>query len=382
MENKDNKLVVKRNDLIRLGYSLTLNEQRLLLACISQVDSRNILDKGQEFEIHIQEIGDLFSNSVEKNLYRDIKKASETLFDRRIVSKDEDGNKTLLRWVWKIKYIDDTGVVKINFSPDITGFLSEITKNFTKYKLTEVTNFKCQYSIRIYELMSIWQSTGEVEYEVDDLRQMLDLGDKYKSFAEFRRNVLDKSINEINKYSSMDVSYGLRKRGRVVSAIQFNFKVEPKIKQKITIEDFVSANPVLTKGKTEWEESNTTLPTYEYPEPRYFLDYSISPEYGDEPPRWVRMPMMSSLNVQKIMRLVFTESGMYNFRVQLEEHLDEEVTDNDGKGLGYTRREHHFDSRYQKGHEVLFEELGFDGFSKENNREWDDVEMYPSDEDE
>ena len=253
MENKDKKLVVKRNELIRLGYSLTLNEQRLLLACISQVDSRNILDKGQEFEIHIQEIGDLFSNSIEKNLYRDIKKASETLFDRRIVSKDEDGNKTLLRWVWKIKYIDDTGVVKINFSPDITGFLSEITKNFTKYKLSEVAKFKCQYSIRIYELMSIWQSTGEVEYAVDDLRQMLDLGDKYKSFSEFRRNVLDKSISEINRYSSMDVSYGLRKRGRVVSAIQFNFKVEPKIKQKITIEDFVSANPVLTKGKTERE---------------------------------------------------------------------------------------------------------------------------------
>jgi hypothetical protein len=120
-------------------------------------------------------------------------------------------------------------------------------------------------------------------------------------------------------------------------------------------------------AKFENVENKTTLPTYEYPEPRYFLDYSISPEYGDEPPRWVRMPMMSSLNVQKIMRLVFTESGMYNFRVQLEEHLDEEVTDNDGKGLGYTRREHHFDSRYQKSHEVLFEKLGFDGSSKENS---------------
>jgi len=140
-------------------------------------------------------------------------------------------------------------------------------------------------------------------------------------------------------------------------------------------------------------ENKKTLPTYEYPEPRYFVDYSISSEYGDELPRWIRMPMMSSLNVQKIMREVFypvwknkdviyAKSGVYKFRVQLEEHLDEEVTDNDDKGLGYTYREHHFDSRYQKGHEVLFEELGFDGFSKENNREWDDVEMYPSDEDE
>jgi len=124
-------------------------------------------------------------------------------------------------------------------------------------------------------------------------------------------------------------------------------------------------------AKFENVENKTTLPTYEYPEPRYFLDYSISPEYGDEPPRWVRMPMMSSLNVQKIMRLVFTESGMYNFRVQLEEHLDEEVTDNDGKGLGYTRREHHFGGLYQEIHEEMFEDEGFEGWSKQSNSNWD-----------
>ena len=137
-------------------------------------------------------------------------------------------------------------------------------------------------------------------------------------------------------------------------------------------------------AKFENVENKTTLPTYEYPEPRYFLDYSISPEYGDEPPRWVRMPMMSSLNVQKIMREVFypvwknkdvmyAKSGVYKFRVQLEEHLDEEVTDNDGKGLGYTYREHHFGGLYQEFHEEMFEDEGFEGWSKQSNSNWDDV---------
>ena len=136
----------------------------------------------------------------------------------------------------------------------------------------------------------------------------------------------------------------------------------------------------MMKTENVENENKTTLPTYKYPEPRYFLDYYQSSEYGDEDAdtRWVRMPMMSAQNVQKIMREdfhpvwknkdeMYAKSGVYNFRVQLEEHLDKEVTDNDGKGLGYTRREHHFDSRYQKSHEVLFEKLGFDGSSKENS---------------
>ena len=157
--------------------------------------------------------------------------------------------------------------------------------------------------------------------------------------------------------------------------------------------------------KNENVENETTLPTFEYQEPRYFVDFKLSQRFGDERPRWARMPMMSSSNVLKLLNNEFYQqwtdwdqypkgtplsemkwymkSGMYDFRVQLEEHLDENALDEDGNPIvGLTNREYHFDSRYQKGHEFLFKELGFDGFSKETNREWDDVEMYPSDEDE
>ena len=186
---------------------------------------------------------------------------SERLFDRRIVIKDEKGNKTLLRWVWKVEYVGDAGLVKLNFSPDVITYLSEITKNFTKYKLSEISGFSSQYSIRIYELMSQWQTFGEVEYSVDELRGMLDLGDKYKFFSEFRRNVIDKSVNEINKFSSMKLSYGVRKVGRTVQSIQFKFEMKSNKKTKplsqnsipMKIQTFVDENVNLTIGKSERE---------------------------------------------------------------------------------------------------------------------------------
>jgi len=147
--------------------------------------------------------------------------------------------------------------------------------------------------------------------------------------------------------------------------------------------------------KNENVENETTLPTFEYQEPRYFVDFKEAFTYGDEDSdtRWVRMPMMSSSNVLKLLNNEFYQqwtdwdqypkgtplsemkwyikSGVYDFRVQLEEHLDGEVKDKDGNGLGYTYRQKRFGDRYQICHEERFTELGFDKYSNERNSYWD-----------
>ena len=69
---KDN-IIVKKNDFLKFGYTLSLMEQRLLLACIAQVDSRISLDMNKQFEISVQEIKDLFAPDSKKHLYRDLK---------------------------------------------------------------------------------------------------------------------------------------------------------------------------------------------------------------------------------------------------------------------------------------------------------------------
>ncbi len=83
-----NNLIVKKNEFLKFGYSLPMTEQSLLLACISQVDSRTALDDDHKFVVRVQEMRDLFSDE-SKNLYRDLKSACETLWDREVVRVDE-----------------------------------------------------------------------------------------------------------------------------------------------------------------------------------------------------------------------------------------------------------------------------------------------------
>lgn len=252
-----NNVIVKRNDFLKYGYTLTIMEQRLLLACISQVDSRSKLLKEDQFEVSVQQIQDIFGSDDSKHFYRDLKLSAKRLFNRKIVIRSE-GVVEEIRWVWKVKYDEDQKKVVLHFSDDVTQYLSEITERFTKYKLNDVKDFKCIYSLRLYEMFAQHQGLGSREFDVDELRGFLEIGDKYKFHSEFKRCVIDKAISEINLHSNLFVKYGERKRGAKVKSLQFEFQIQNvkavvEQKKALTIEQFVDQNKSITKGKTTAE---------------------------------------------------------------------------------------------------------------------------------
>lgn len=224
-------VVVKRNHLVNASYSLSLNEQRLLLGCISQIDSMSALDGKTMFHLRMTDLIDLFSITKNNRFYQQMKSASRKLYNRNIIII-EDGKRTDVRWITKKVECDGSGVLSLRFNQEVIPYLSEITGAFTKYKLKWVSKFKCSYSIRLYELMAQWKGKGTREIEVDDLREMLSIGNKYPRWAEFRRNVIDKSVDEITQHSNLDVSYGLRRSGRSVVAIQFSFRTKTSGSEK------------------------------------------------------------------------------------------------------------------------------------------------------
>ena len=100
-----------------------------------------------------------------------------------------------------------------------------------------------------------YQAIGSREIEVDELRRLFELEDKYPSFGELKRSVIDKALYEINLHSNMNVTCGFRKRGRKVLAFQFAFETKKKVEQKktITMKEYVNQNPRRTIGKSDYE---------------------------------------------------------------------------------------------------------------------------------
>jgi len=224
----DHLVVVKDNKIIEASYTLSLSEQRVLLACISQIDSKSSLQPDNKFHVVASEIVDLMGLD-RSNAYRDMKSAVEKLYNRSIKIDGEDSE---MRWIYRKEYVKNEGQITLYFSPEIIPYLSQLSEKFTAYKLKYVTQFKSSYSIRLYEILVQWASTGEREVKVDWLREIFQVEDKYKTIKDFKKYIIDPSVADINDHSNIWVKYGQRKSGRTITHFQFQFGLKDNIKPK------------------------------------------------------------------------------------------------------------------------------------------------------
>ena len=227
---KQNLVVVKDNQLIQASYKLSLMEQRIILCCISKIDSTKELTESHGFTVSVHDIQNMMTDNRNiASLYDDVKSAVDKLWNREI-QLDENGS--ALRWVvQKDMYHENEGKVTLHFSSKIIPYLSQLKENFTKYKLEWVSTFKSVHSIRVYELLMQyeWKKTGKREVELQWLKHILQVTDKYTRTNNFIQKVLTPCIKEINECSNLSVTYNVKKTGRKITHIQFYFNNKNKV---------------------------------------------------------------------------------------------------------------------------------------------------------
>lgn len=245
------ELVVKDNALINASYNLSLTEQRLILLAI--IEARQT-KTSTENDLTVYAKSYINHFNVHKNTaYQALKDACENLFERRFSYEKltAKGNIEHIksRWVQKISYVENEALVRIKFSSDVVPLITNLEQHFTSYELEQVSELSSAYSVRLYELLIAWRSTGKTpKINLDELRNKLGVAyDEYPRMDNFKRKVLDASIKQINDHTDITVNYEQHKRGRSISGFSFIFK------QK-NIAKVVSKNPKrqpITKREAE-----------------------------------------------------------------------------------------------------------------------------------
>ena len=219
------ELIVKSNQIIEASYQLSSTEQRIVLAAISKIDRNGVITDDEIYRVTIDDLKNLGVH--EKTVYRDLKDGVNRLYDRSInLAIDDESIK--MRWVQSIRFLDSKSIVGIRFTKEILPFISNLSREFTKYSLSDIAGMNSAYAIRIYELLSQYKSIGKREIPVETLRQMLELGKRYSLFADLKRWVVDTAVNQINEHSPLHVTYEQKKTGRKVTHIVFFFKEKAK----------------------------------------------------------------------------------------------------------------------------------------------------------
>ena len=254
MENT-NLTVYKANQVVEAGYKLSLNEQRVVLACIGQVHSKEALLTTDEFELTAKDFAQMFSVS-EDRAYHALIEVTESLFNRYVVVDNPYPERPRvkrlkMRWISSIEYLTDEGKISLCFSKKMLPYLSELKGRFTRYELKNIGKMTSIYGIRLYELLAQWQTTGTRTIEIDWLRKQFEIQDLYPDMCDFKKRVIDPAVKDINANSNFNVSWTQTKTGRNVTHLIFEFsekkplapeKPKRKAKPKAKVEDIKLEN--------------------------------------------------------------------------------------------------------------------------------------------
>ena len=233
-----NGLVVKDNALINASYNLELTEQRLImLAIINARESGQGITADSKLEIHASDYAKLFNVSIDAS-YKALREAVNNLFNRQFsyTAEYKRTGKTGVvrsRWVSRIFYVDDLALLEITFAPDVVPLVTRLEEHFTSYQAKQVAHLTSKYATRLYELLIAWREVGKVpQMEISEFRNRLGLlDDEYTAMHNFKKRVLEPSIQQINEHTDITVTYEQHKKGRVISGFSFRFKQKQEAKK-------------------------------------------------------------------------------------------------------------------------------------------------------
>ncbi len=130
----------------------------------------------------------------------------------------------------RVEYLTGTRIIEFELTRHILPYLFDLKNNFTSFGLAAALRLTSKYAKRLYPLCSQWKDLGETKkYDLQDLKRTLGLLDakgneKLKLFKDFRVNVLDTAVKQINEHTELHISYKLEKVGRSVKNIVFTVK--------------------------------------------------------------------------------------------------------------------------------------------------------------
>ena len=221
VNNTEEELTVTQdNELISASYAMSLNEKRLLVLALSKIDPMGkAWLEGGKAKVTAKEWSEVFGLDI-KSSYKRLKKSADNLYNRSIRINGDNLNGERIRWLSAEKYNMNDGYVTVMFGREILHYLSGMVDQFTSYKLLNVSGLKSTHSIRMYELVRQFISTGWRYIELDNLRYMLKIHNSYSHWRDLKKRVIERACMEITEKSDLLLSYQPIKRGRSVHAIR------------------------------------------------------------------------------------------------------------------------------------------------------------------
>ena len=175
-------LVVQDNEFINFRHTLTMQEARVFLSVVAQVEKED-----EEFKIYKIDIQQFVEQTglKKKNIYSEIKRVSSDLRKKEFRKEREDGSFLICGYVSSAEYKSGEGFVELTFDPKLKPYLLGLKTKFTQYDIRNILALRSIFSILLFQFLKQFEKIGERTFNLIDLKYKLNVDDKYKNYAHF-----------------------------------------------------------------------------------------------------------------------------------------------------------------------------------------------------
>lgn len=224
--------------VIHSSNKLTLLQRKIANALL--FNAYKDLQEKDEHSIHIAKLCEIIG--YDSNDHKTIKKALINLISTVLEWNLVDGERLDNEGVWNASSIIagasiDGAVCTYSYSSQMRRLLYR-PNIYGRLDMMVQAKFQSTYGLALYENCNRFQDIGKTPwFTLAKFRKLMGVEDgKYKIFRDFKSRVLDKAVEEVNKYSTLEISPQVRKQNRQVVSIQFLIK-KPKLSAISTFDD-------------------------------------------------------------------------------------------------------------------------------------------------
>ncbi|MBX4267157.1 replication initiation protein [Clostridium estertheticum] len=232
LTNANDNWIYQNNKLVEASHCFSVLEQKLVRMLASMIQKDDVEFKKYEFKAN--ELSDIL-HIHPKSIYRELDKVTDKLMLRVIKIKNDEEQKFKKFHLIKTAEFEN-GILTMEIDVEMKEFYLQL-KQYTKYQLKNIMQFKSAYSFRLYELLKQYERIGHRIINIEDLRVALDIETTcYPIYSNLKQRVINVTTKEINENTDIHIEYKEIKENRKVVKIQFFIKSKVKAISEVGID--------------------------------------------------------------------------------------------------------------------------------------------------
>lgn len=152
--------------------------------------------------------------------------------------------------------------VSVSLNLDLKHILNNLTGNFTRFELKELTAIRSSYSKNMFRILKQFRKSGYFIITIEDFRNRLDIPDSYRMSDINKRilNVIERDLS--NNFRNLCIKK--KNKGRKITHIEFIFdKEDDYVKPSSTIKNSTKSIEMTPEWLKEGYKSQSAVPPTE-----------------------------------------------------------------------------------------------------------------------